>query len=253
MTASEIAAKLETILRLNTRPTAVTFYKDRKDLPRHPGNMKQNFCQLVSMARYAGREGSSVPDKMICAMGAACLGLIATPEVFTSGKAAVGVYSKDEKAARSFMANTFKVGDSGKQYDAVLVEALESAEKDPDVVVIYCNPAQVMRLIHACAYETGGKVTADTVAEAAMCSSVGYAMATQKPVVGFPCAGDRIFGGTQNEEVVFAAPYAMFEKTLINALEKTAEGGFSVFPIPPNMYWTPVMPDSYTIQPEYLK
>jgi uncharacterized protein (DUF169 family) len=32
-------------------------------------------------------------------------------------------------------------------------------------------------------------------------------MAKDKPIVGFPCAGERMFGGTQNHELVFVAPY----------------------------------------------
>jgi len=48
-------------------------------------------------------------------------------------------------------------------------------------------------------------------------------------------------------------PYSMVTDTLVDHLEKTAAGGFSVFPVPPYMYWTPSMPPSYTIQPEYLK
>jgi uncharacterized protein (DUF169 family) len=204
------------------------------------------------MARYQGKTNSGTPDKMICAMGAACVGLIDTPEAISSGKAAVGAYVKDQTAGKTFMDNTFKIGDTGKRYDGILVGALESMEEDPDVVVVYVNPAQAMRLIHACAYETGEKITADTVAEAALCSCIGYAVANDKPVVGFPCAGDRIFGGTQTHEVVFVAPYPLVREKLVENLERTAEGGFSVYPVPPNMFWTPTMPPTYTIGPEDL-
>jgi uncharacterized protein (DUF169 family) len=77
-------------------------------------------------------------------------------------------------------------------------------------------------------------------------------VANDKPVVGFPCAGDRIFGGTQTHEVVFVAPYPLVREKLVENLERTAEGGFSVYPVPPNMFWTPTMPPTYTIGPEDL-
>lgn len=255
MQPKEISESIVRILHLETEPVAVKMYKDRKDLPKHPQNIKQNFCQLVSIARYQGRGNSSTADNMICAFGAACLGLIETPEVISSGKAAVGVYTGTQEAAKNFMANAFKIGDTGRAYDAVMVKPLSEVEEsdEPDAVIMYVNPAQAMRLIHSCAYDTGEKITADTVAEGAMCSCTGFSIANQKPIVGFPCAGDRIFGGTQNHEVVFTAPYSLVKEKLVDRLEKTAAGGFSVFPVPPNMHWTPAMPPAYTVQPEYLK
>ncbi|MDD2202525.1 MAG: DUF169 domain-containing protein [Firmicutes bacterium] len=250
MEKKQLAVELDRILRLDTKPVGIKLYKSQDDLPRKPFNFKLNLCQLVAMARYQGKTNTGTPDKMICAMGAACVGLIDTPEAIASGKAAVGAYVKDQTAGKAFMDNTFKIGDTGKKYDGILAGALESMEEDPDVVVMYVNPAQAMRLIHACTYDTGEKITADTVAEAALCSCIGYAVANDKPVVGFPCAGDRIFGGTQTHEVVFVAPYALVKEKLIGNLERTAQGGFSVYPVPPNMFWTPTMPPTYTIQPE---
>lgn len=246
MTKKELAKKLEELLRLDTRPVAVKLYENKDAAPRRPLNFKLNFCQLVAMARYQGRANAGTPDKMICSMGAACLGLINTPDSFTSGKAAVGPYCKDEEAGKKFMANTFKLGDTGKKYDAVMAEPLESSTEEADAIVVYGNPAQMMRLIHANTYETGEKTTADTVAEAALCSSIGYVVATGKCALGLPCAGDRIFGGTQPTEAVFVFPAKELERIVSN-LEATAQGGFSVYPVPPNMNWTPAMPDTYTI------
>ncbi|MGE5593099.1 MAG: DUF169 domain-containing protein [Betaproteobacteria bacterium] len=252
MVCREVSDKLERILRLDTRPVGVKLYRSKEELPRKPLNFKLNVCQLVSMARYQGKVNTGVPEMMVCAMGAACVGLIKTPEAIATGKAAVGPYVKDAVAGKAFMANTFKLGDAGKKFDGILVGALDNLQVDPDVVVMYANPAQTMRLIHACTYETGEKVAADTVAEAALCSSIGFAVAKGKPVVGFPCAGDRIFGGTQNSELVFVAPYPLVRDKLLANLELTAQGGFSVYPVPPNMFWTPTMPPTYTIQPEDL-
>ncbi len=210
MDRKQLAEELDSILRLDTRPVGIRLYKSQDDLPRKPFNFKLNLCQLVAMARRQGKTNTGTPEKMICAMGAACVGLIDTPEAIASGKAAVGAYVKDQRAGKAFMDNTFKIGDTGK------------------------------------------KITADTVAEAALCSCIGYAAANDKPVVGFPCAGDRIFGGTHTHEVVSVAPYALVKEKLVENLKRTAEGGFSVYPVPPNMFWTPTMPPTYTIQQEDL-
>lgn len=254
MDNNELSENIVRILHLETNPVAVTLYEDKDEMPRNPLPNKHNFCQLVSLARTAGRTNASVPEKMICAFGAACLGLINTPESIRSGSAAVGAYVANPEAGKNFMNNVYKLGDSGKQYEGVMVQALSDVSEDqqPDAVLIYCNPLQAMRLIHANAYETGEKIMADTVAEGAMCSAVGFAAGENKATIGFPCAGDRIFGGTQSDELVFAAPYSWVAEKLVNNLEKSAEGGFSVIPVSPNMHWTPAMPPSYTIQEQDL-
>lgn len=250
MNPKEISDSVVRILHLETYPVAVKMYADRKECSRHPLAQKHNFCQLVNLARTAQRENASVADNMICAFGASCIGLMRTPEVITSGKAAVGAYVDDPEVAKKFMGNVYRIGDTGKAYDAVRVKPLGEIKEgeEPDAVIMYVNPVQAMRLIHAYTYDTGEKITADTVAEGAMCSSVGFAVKEGKATVGFPCAGDRIFGGTQNHELVFAAPYNWVKEKMIHNLEATAKGGFSVVPIPPNMHWTPSMPSGYTVQ-----
>lgn len=254
MNPKELSDHIVRILHLETYPVAVTLYENKKDMPRGPLPHKHNFCQLVSLARTAGRTNASVPDKMICAFGAASIGLMNTPEVIRTGAAAVGAYVDDPMAAKKFMNNVYKLGDTGKKYEGVMVQPLFAVEENqqPDVVLIYCNPLQAMRLIHANAYETGEKITADTVAEGAMCSATGFAAGEQKATIGFPCAGDRIFGGTQSHELVFAAPFNWVAEKLVNNLEQTAKGGFSVVPVSPNMNWTPAMPPAYTVQEEDL-
>lgn len=248
-----LAQRLVDLLRLDTNPVGVKLYRQREELPRRPFNWKINICQLVCQARYQGKFGSGTPDLMVCAIGAACTGLIKTPERFISGRAAVGRYVSDEEAGRKFMANTYKLGDKGKQYDGIYVGPVAGFKDiDPDVVVIYANPAQVMRLIHASLFETGDCVKADTVAEAALCSSIGFALGEQKPIIGFPCAGDRTFGGTQKDELLFALPFSFFQ-TLVENLESLQMAVGQVYPVGPFMAWTPTMVPAYTMQPEDLE
>ena len=252
MKPKEISEKLERMLRLSTHPVGVILYENKADLPREPMKFKLNICQLVSMARYQGRIRAGVPEGMVCSLGAACTGLIKTPKVLLSGAAEVGKHAKNKTAAENYMNNTFKLGDSGKHYEAILASPLYRMDSEPDVVVLYGNPAQMTRIIHACVYDTGNKMKADTVAEATLCSAIGSAISKNKPLVGFPCSGERIFGGTQDSEMVFVAPYNYVKFFLIENLWHTEKKGFSVYPVPPNTVWTPIMPQNYTIQPEDL-
>lgn len=233
-------------LRLETDPVAVRLYESASDLPKKPLPFKLNICQLISMARHQGRTASGVPERMVCSIGAACTGLIGTPEAFRNGTAAVGRYVENAEAGKRFFENTFKIGDSGRAFDAILLSPLRDAGGIvPDAVIFYANPAQVMRLIHACVYRTGEKVEAATVAEAAVCSAIGFVKSTGRPIVGFPCAGDRRFGGTQNTELLFAAPYGMLEDMAYALSDLGAVA--PVYPVAPNVMWTPQMPAAYTI------
>ena len=76
MNYAEVNQKLYEILHLDTAPVAITMYEDQGQMPRKPMNYKLNLCQLVSIARYQQRSNTGVPEKMICSMGAACVGLI---------------------------------------------------------------------------------------------------------------------------------------------------------------------------------
>lgn len=239
------------LLRLETLPVAVRLLKSRGDLPKKPLPFKLNICQMISMARHQGRTVAGVPGEMVCAIGAACTGLIETPAAFRDGTAAVGRYVANADAGRVFFENTFKLGDRGSLFEALLVAPLAESEGwEPQVVLFYCNPAQAMRLVHSVVYETGEKVAADTVAEAAVCSSIGFVTESGRPVIGLPCAGDRRFGGTQNHELVFSAPFGMLERMILS-LQELAETT-QILPIAPNTMWTPQMPAAYTIRPEDL-
>lgn len=251
MDRKTLSSEFMELLRLETLPVAVRLLENRAGLPKKPLPFKLNICQMISMARHQGRTVAGVPEEMVCSIGAACTGLIETPAAFRDGTAAVGKYVADASAGRVFFQNTFKLGDRGRLFEALLVAPLAESEGwDPQAVLFYCNPAQAMRLVHSVVYETGEKVAGDTVAEAAVCSSIGFVTDSGRPVIGLPCAGDRRFGGTQNHELVFSAPFGMLER-MIQALQELSETS-RILPIAPNVMWTPRMPAAYTIGPKDL-
>ncbi len=242
---------IEGLLKLATKTVGVKFIPKGEKLPKSPMEHRHNFCQLVSIARYQEMGNVWVSEKAVCAIGAACLGLIKTPEIFTSGNAPTGIYTKDTTAGRKFMANVFKLGDTEKLCSGVFVNSLRKM-KEADVAVIYGLPAQIMRLIHAFAYDSGEKVTGDTVAEAALCSATAFAYAKNKPIFAIPCAGDRRFGGTQHTEIIFAMPVSEIPRIHENIVA-TEKLGASVFPVPPFEFYEPKMGESYAMKNSYLE
>lgn len=242
---------IENLLKLPTKIVGVKFLNKGEKLPKSPIGEKHNFCQLVSIARYQEMGNVWVAEKAVCAIGAACLGLIKTPAIFSTGKAPTGRYTKDEEAGKKFMANVFKIGDSNERYAGVFVHSLRKM-KEADVAVLYGLPAQVMRLIHAFAYDSGEKVTGDTVAEAALCSATAFAFKNKRPIFAIPCAGDRRFGGTQHTEIIFAMPTSEIKRVSQN-LVATEKLGASVFPVAPFAFFEPKMSEAYAMKPDYLE
>lgn len=244
------AETLKSVLKLDTEPVAVKLLKNRNEWKGSLVKIKTNLCQMVSMARYQSTTTAQDAQGMVCVLGACCLGLIKTPDRFTSGEAVVGKYTKDASAGKKFIENTYMLGNKGKQFNLVVIGPLKDIN-DPDIVVLYANPAQMLPLIHANTYETGEKITADTVAEAALCASLGYSFGEQAPAIGFPCAGDRRFGGTQHHELLFTIAGSKFPKLMDNLILRHQSNPY-LFPVPPSMQWVPMMPPAYTINDDDL-
>lgn len=240
----------EEILKLQTKPVAIKLCKENNDEQCSLIRYKINVCQMVAMARYHKKVTSQKASGMVCALGASCLGLMKTKETFISGSAVVSRYVKDKQTGKKFMSNVYKLGDNGKQYELVTVGPLGEVENS-SAVVLYVNPGQVLPLIHANGFDNGEKISYDTVAEGALCEAIALSVGKEKVHIGFPCAGDRRFGGTQKDELIFSMPYNEIFRISKN-LEDLTSLGVSVYPIAPNVMWTPIMPEAYTISEEDL-
>lgn len=250
MNDKEALRIFEEILKLQTKAVAIKLHKGSDNEQCSLIHYKLNLCQMVAMARYHRKVTSQKASGMVCVLGASCLGLIKTPQRFTSGTAVMNRYVKDEIIGERFMSNIYKLGDKGKQFDFVTIGPLGEVE-DPSSVILYVNPAQILPLIHAYTFDNGEEISGNTVAEGSLCEAIALSVGEKKINIGFPCAGDRRYGGTQRDELIFAMPYAELSRISRN-LEDLNNLGVSVYPIAPNVMWTPMMSEAYTISEEDL-
>jgi uncharacterized protein (DUF169 family) len=142
--------------------------------------------------------------------------------------------AKTEAAAPCF--------DFGKYY-AMVSGPLGRIDFDPDVVLVFGNPAQVMRLVTGALWESGGYIHSRYSGRTDCADEVIETMQTGKPQVILPCYGDRIFGQTQDHEMAFSLPWS-FAQTLVEGLEGTHKGGVR-YPIPQYMRYTGKFPPAY--------
>lgn len=180
-------------------------------------------------------------EDMWCPEPVIGFGLVEPPQYFLDGhnRYPDGVESLEAGAnwAREFP--RLEVG----KYVGVVSAPLFTATFEPDVVVIYCNPAQLLRLLLATAYRDGRDVTSRLSGHAACVYSVVPAMQTGKCYVSVPCRGDRRRAGAQDDEIIFTVPRAKLDDLIIGFGKR----GTGRVPL------TPMMTTEYKLSPSYAK
>jgi len=110
---------------------------------------------------------------------------------------------------------------------AVIYSPLKRTKIEPDVVLIYANPAQIMRLAHGITHKNGKPIEGSVSGRAASCTeSVIAAFLDNAPKVVVPGNGDRVWGSCQDHEMVMAIPSARLAE-VVEGLERTHENGKS--------------------------
>ena len=203
---------LQTYVRPQTFPVAIRMLRPGEPIPdraRRPardfGKLSMN-CQVIDMARRYGWMIALTRDDSICSLGITALGFDRPTHLYNSGTLCEGMYTATKEAgARSEAAvDKFEPG----EYQALLVAPLDRATFEPDVVVVYANPAQVMRLTQAALWKSGGRLASSFQGRIVCADIIVTTMQTGLPQVILPCSGDRIFGQTQDHEMAFAIPWA---------------------------------------------
>jgi uncharacterized protein (DUF169 family) len=198
-------------------------------------------CQSIGVARRYGWSLAVGRDDVICPLAAVAFGLRKPNDIYLKGFAALGMYCESEEAATRLEADTWKF-DPGS-YDYVCVAPLGRANFEPDVIAVYGNSAQVMRLVNAALFKRGGRIESTSGGRLDCAEIVIQTMQTDAPKVILPCNGDRVFAMTQDTEMVFAFPFGHADEILAG-LQGTQKGGVR-YPIPVAMRATVTMPKRY--------
>jgi uncharacterized protein (DUF169 family) len=76
---------------------------------------------------------------------------------------------------------------------AIAFAPLDKMELEPDQVIVYGNPLQMLKLIQGYVYAEEPRFTITTCAKYGVCvEGMAQAYVTGKPAVGFPCRGERV-------------------------------------------------------------
>lgn len=228
MRPSEFARIVGKYIKPSTFPIGFKLVKSEDELPEKTRRFKGlTICQIYNMARkYKWTVYFDVNTS--CPIGLVAYGFAKPDEIYSSGKLAVDAgYAVSEEAGVRFEEVVPKL-EYGR-YVGCVVSPLERDEIIPDFAVVYGNPAQILRFIHATLYKKGGRFETFILGRAACAQHLG-AFIEGEPKFIIPCYGDRLFGLTQDDEVAFAFPF-QFADEIAEGLEATHRKGIR-YPTP---------------------
>jgi uncharacterized protein (DUF169 family) len=250
MNYQEAARELKEKLRLKTEPLGVAFLAKAADLPektRRPSQVlgkRVTICQGVTMARVYGWPVGLTPEDLICVPGMLAFGLAPEPDPgqeLASLLCDVGFHRETEAARKEVDALT-RFGP--QEIEALYLAPLERLAREPDVVVVYGNPAQLMRLIHGATFGLGERVQGEFGGKIECSSYLIGPFKTGQVRVVIPGMGDRIFSMTQDDELVVSFPTRLLEAILMGIAEAGKKIG-ARYPVTFYQNFQPEFPKPY--------
>jgi uncharacterized protein (DUF169 family) len=233
---TDLGKKIKAFVNPDTFPVAVKILEDESQIPSKARRPLRDLkavmapCQGSAMARRYGWTVAFGPEDVGCAIAAHTYGWDrASDETGAINFLTRVNYVCDETAAREVL-KAFRSLDMGDKL-AVVYSPLERTKMEPDVVLVYVNPAQMMRLIHGATYQTGKPIQSRFSGRAGSCTDgvIGAYLDNEVKVV-IPGNGDRVWATCQDHEVLMAIPAARLGE-VVEGLEKTHQKGIR-YPIP---------------------
>ncbi|MEW6553135.1 MAG: DUF169 domain-containing protein [Actinomycetota bacterium] len=232
----DLGSSLEGHLRPSTFPIAARFLESgeepptRARRPREETGSEIAVCQALTLTRERGLTMLLDLEESSCSLANAALGWdTSTCPTFMAAFLRTMNYAHDEEAARK-RTEGMAMLEPGR-YTGVVFSPLTRTRVEPHVVLVYGNPAQVMRLVHAVSHWTGERVAGDFGGIAGSCNEgLVRTFAGGTPRVALPGNGDRVFAATHDDELIFAFP-APWGERILEGLEATSARGIR-YPIP---------------------
>ena len=212
----KLVRRMEILLRLRSFPVAMKMLEKKAQLQevpflRRPEN-KVSMCQLINLVRnFDWTVGADAEDFSLPTCSS-ILGLNELPSCHSDGTFRSIVWVQTKEDGKRFEAAIPRLPTG--QYEAVAMAPLVYDPFEPDIVLIYGNPAQLILLINALQFEDYEVMDFHCVGESSCSDAIGRCYLTGKPQLSIPCYGERRYGHAQDDELVMALPAGYMEKAL---------------------------------------
>jgi uncharacterized protein (DUF169 family) len=226
-------------VRPATFPLAVRIARDDADLDgdfRRPPT-KNFLCQNLTMARRYGWTIKVLPEDCSCYLARGVYRWEQADASSASGLLdfSLGLYASSVENEMRFAESIQPLEQAAK---GVVISPLEWTKIEPDVVLVYGNAAQMMRLIQSYLYVKGGVLTFTAAGRAGSCSDgIVKAFMNQEPRLVILGNGDRVWAMAHDDELLFALPSGQLDD-LLEGLEATHKAGLR-YPVPSYMNFAP--------------
>jgi uncharacterized protein (DUF169 family) len=196
-------------LKLKTSPVAVKLVPKGEKIPEGIKKVDEpmRHCQLVDRVRRTGEEFYATGEEEVCKGGAGAMGLGAMPPKVASGEFyyhSLKQFGTLEAAKRTIEMVPKLAPEST---EAILYAPLEKTTFMPDVVLIICNPKQIMLLTQAYMYTAGGRLETSFAGKQSLCSdAVVQTYKEGKIEVTAGCSGSRSYTEISEDEMIMGIP-----------------------------------------------
>ncbi len=212
----KIVRRIEQLMRLKSFPVAFKMLADKRELDHIPYlrrmHKKVTLCQMISMVRNSDWTVGAEASDFVSPVCPSILGMTELPELYKDGTFRSIVWTKTRKDAARFESSILRLP-LGK-FEAVVMAPLVYNPFEPDIVLIYANPAQMMLLINSLQFEDYEVMNFSCVGESSCSDAIVRCYLTKKPSLTIPCYGERRYGHAQDEDLVMALPADKLEKAL---------------------------------------
>ena len=214
---NRLIRRMEQLLRLRSFPVAFKMLEKKEDLAqvpflRRPGH-RYSLCQLINLVRNFDWTVGAEVDDFLFATCPSILGLAPVPPYHQDGtfRSIVWVQTKEQGKLFESSIPRLPLG----RHEAVAMAPLVYDPFEPEIVLIYGNPAQMMMLINALQFSDYEVMNFFCVGESSCSDAIARCYLTGKPSLSIPCYGERRYGHAQDDEMVMALPGGMMEKALM--------------------------------------
>ncbi|HZK12183.1 MAG TPA: DUF169 domain-containing protein [Atribacterota bacterium] len=226
----EYGNKIETYLKLNTFALAVKLLKNKKEIPSNAKRPKKDFgyhlslCQAFAISRREGMPFAMLKEDMWCFEPVIGLGLAKVPQYFLEGHNRFPGTARTLEAGKNWAQSlpNFELG----KYEGIAFLPLSKTTFNPDLIILYCNPAQLTQIMIAINWIDGNDINCRLSGHAGCVYSIVPTIQNNQFKVSIPCMGDRKRAMAQNDEIVFSSPIDKIKDLVagLEALETNKDG-----------------------------
>jgi len=212
----KLVRRMEILLRLRSFPVAMKMLEKKdalQEIPfvRRPAK-KATFCQMMNLVRNADWTVGADLEDFAFPTCSSILGLNELSSCYTDGTFRSIVWVQTKEDGKRFEAAVPRI-ETGR-YEAVVLAPLVYDPFEPDIVLIYGNPAQMILLINALQFENYEVMQFFCVGESSCSDAIARCYLNGKPSLAIPCYGERRYGHAQDDELVMALPSGYMAKAL---------------------------------------